>query len=153
MTPDRPRPVAKLPPDQRQRIERDGCGGEPPAGLLLGIEQLNAGEYWECHETLEEIWAREARDIRYLYQGILLVGVGLLHLGRRNHHGALTKLRSGVELLAAFEPSCLGVDVAGLRRDAGPILDLLIEGPHRLEDALGLPAPVCRLEPGRDARP
>ena len=135
----------KVRPEDRHALRRDGCDREPPAGLLRGIEQFNAGEYWECHETLEEIWIEEPGDIRYLYQGILLVGVGLLHLRRRNHHGAVVKLRSGLELLQAFEPECMGVQVARLRKDAKTFLALLSEGPHRMDEALRLGRPRCEI--------
>lgn len=139
---NRSRPIPKLRPEERHRIRPSGCDGEPSPELLLGIRQFNEGEYWECHETLEEIWAREPGDIRYLYQGILLVGVGLLHLRRGNHHGAVAKLTSGLELLAVFEPLCLGIDVGSLRRDARAVLDLLSDGPRRMGDALNLPVRI-----------
>ena len=141
---DRARPISKLRGEQRGGIRRDACAEPPPAELLLAIRQFNAGEYWEVHETLEEIWIREPRDIRYLYQGILLVAVGLLHLERRNRHGAVTKLTSGLALLTPFAPSCMTVDVAGLRRDAQTFVDALAENPEHLDPALALARPVCR---------
>src|ERR687887_651996 len=56
------------------------CNEAPPALLQTGIAQFNSGDYWECHETLEELWRGEPDPVRYLYQGILLAGVDLLHL-------------------------------------------------------------------------
>lgn len=135
----------KLRPEDRHRIQRHGCEQTPPPELISALDQFNSGKYWECHETLEELWAREPRDVRYLYQGILLVGVGLLHLQRRNHHGALVKLRSGCELLSAFRPVCAGVDVEILLSQVQPLLSLLQDGPGRMEDAMALPAPQCSL--------
>ena len=42
-----------------------GWDEPPPPALLHGIEQFNAGEYWECHETLEGLWiAEHARGAR-----------------------------------------------------------------------------------------
>jgi predicted metal-dependent hydrolase len=109
------------------------CGEAPPPGLLAGIAQFNAGEYWECHETLEELWRVEPDHIRYLYQGILQVGVGFYHLRRGNWRGAVNKLRSGLAYLAPSAPACLGVDVARLRAEAGDILATLDTlGPARL---------------------
>jgi hypothetical protein len=70
----------------------------------------------------------EPHPIRYLYQGILQVGVGYYHLGRGNFHGATTKLRTGCELLDFFTPGCQGVEVAALivaaRRDRRRLLEL-----------------------------
>lgn len=90
------------------------CHEAPSQDLLLGIEQFNKREFFECHETLEAMWLAESDDVRYLYQGILQVGVGYLHLLRGNHHGATTKLHSGCALLEYFTPSCMGVDVQSL---------------------------------------
>jgi hypothetical protein len=86
----------------------------PPAGLLRAIEQFNRAEFWDAHETLEELWRHEEDAVRSLYQGILLVGVGLHHLLRGNYRGARTKLRAGMERLAPYGPVCQGVEVAGL---------------------------------------
>ncbi len=112
------------------------------------MEQFNAGEYWECHEILERIWREEPRDVRYLYQGVLLVGVGLYHLERRNRHGAQAKLESGLELLERFEPECGGVDVAGLACETRSVLARLTGGPSGIEEALKLPRPRCRIRAG-----
>lgn len=137
--------ISKVRPEDRHTLRPVGCDREPPDALLWGVAQLNAGEYWECHETLEELWVREPGDIRYLYQGILLVAVGLLHLRRRNHHGAVTKLRSGLELLQTFEPGCMGLEIATLRRDAGRVLAALDDDPQNLDAALTVPAPHCTI--------
>ena len=111
------------------------CGDEPPAELLAGIEQLNRGEYFEQHETLEELWRAEQDDVRYLYQGILQVGVGLHHLRRSNYPGAVSKLRSGIAKLRWFGPVCQGVDVARLIRDAATCLERLETlGPEGMAD-------------------
>src|SRR5689334_1346778 len=68
--------MPKQPPDPAQHIlaageTTDACQEPPPPELLHGIEQFNHREYFECHETLENIWNREARPIRTLYKGIL----------------------------------------------------------------------------------
>lgn len=109
------------------------CAEAPPPGLLAGIAQFNAGEFWECHETLEEIWRVEPDPVRYLYQGILQIGVGFYHLRRGNYRGAVNKLTGGLAYLAPSEPDCLRVDVARLRAEAGAVLAALTAlGPERL---------------------
>ncbi len=129
-------PIIKKEPPRRSAR----CADPPPPGLLAGIAQFNAGEYWECHETLEEIWRVEPDPIRYLYQGILQVGVGFYHLRRGNYRGAVNKLRGGLAYLAPSEPACLGVDVARLRAEAGAVLAAL--------EALG-PARIGGVDTGR----
>jgi uncharacterized protein len=90
------------------------CAEPPPPLLLEGIAQFNRGEYFEQHETLEVLWRAERRDIRYLYQGILQIGVAFHHLRRLNHHGTVYMLTRGAGYLGPFAPACQDVDVAGL---------------------------------------
>jgi len=110
------------------------CGLMPPVALLAGLDELNRGLYFDQHETLEALWRAEADDVRYLYQGILLIGVGLYHLDRGNRVGAKSKLRRGLELLRWFTPSCQGVDVERLVADASRLLTVV--------EALGSSAPL-----------
>jgi uncharacterized protein len=85
-----------------------------PNLALQGIEEFNRGEFFECHEYLEEAWREESGRVRYLYQGILQVGVGFYHQQNGNWKGATSLLRSGIERLREFEPETSGVDVAEL---------------------------------------
>jgi uncharacterized protein len=94
------------------------CLESPPAALLEGIEQFNRGEYFEQHETLELLWRAERRDLRYLYQGILQIGVAFHHLRRLNHHGTVYMLTRGPKYLQPFRPRCQQVDVERLVADA-----------------------------------
>jgi hypothetical protein len=87
-----------------------------PELALKGIEEFNRGEFYECHEYLEEAWMEEPRRVRFLYQGILQVGVGFYHQQNGNWRGATGLLRNGTQRLKEFEPETLGVDVARLVR-------------------------------------
>ena len=102
---------------------------ESPARLpdlaLRGIEEFNRGEFYECHEYLEEAWMQEPRRVRFLYQGILQVGVGFYHLQNGNWRGATGLLRNGTQRLREFEPETLGIDVAGLVRESEQCLSEL----------------------------
>ena len=97
-------------------------GVEGPESLpelaLRGIEEFNRGEFYECHEYLEEAWMQEPRRVRFLYQGILQVGVGFYHLENGNWRGATGLLRGGATRLKEFEPETLGVNVAKLVRES-----------------------------------
>jgi uncharacterized protein len=99
-----------------------GTSGKPPEELpdlvLQGIEEFNRGEFFECHEYLEEAWMQESGRVRYLYQGILQVGVGFYHLQNGNWRGATGLLRNGTIRLQEFEPVTLGVDVTKLIRES-----------------------------------
>jgi predicted metal-dependent hydrolase len=101
------------------------CADPPPDGLLAGISLFNAGEYFECHEVLEDIWKAERDPVRYLYQGILQIGVGLHHLRNRNFRGATLLLTDGIEKTSWFTPACMSVDTATLVEQAQHCLDAL----------------------------
>lgn len=90
----------------------------PPEGLLRGIEQFNAREYFEAHETLETLWNAEPDIHRVLYKGILQVGVGCYHFLRGNYRGALLKLEAGANYLTPFAPRFMGINVERLIADA-----------------------------------
>ena len=91
--------------------------GMLPELALKGIEEFNRGEFYECHEYLEEAWMQEPGRVRFLYQGILQVGVGFYHLQNGNWRGATGLLRNGTTRLKEFEPVTLGIDVARLVRE------------------------------------
>lgn len=99
-----------------------GCREAPPRLLRRGIDQFNRGAWFEQHETLEELWRAERREVRRLYQGILQIGVAMHHLRNRNHHGAVYMLRRGALHLRPFAPRCQSVDVADLLAQAARIL-------------------------------
>jgi uncharacterized protein len=96
----------------------DSCQEAPPRLLLRGVEQFNRGEFFEQHETLEQLWRSEPRDVRYLYQGILQIGVAFHHLRRGNYHGTVYMLERGSMYLRRFPDVCQSVNVARLREDA-----------------------------------
>jgi predicted metal-dependent hydrolase len=122
------------------------CEEPPPPQLLDGIAEFNRGEFFEQHETLERLWRAERRDIRYLYQGILQIGVAFHHLRRLNHHGTVYMLTRGSNYLAPFAPACQRVDVAALLRDAAAALrDVERLGPARLGEFDWSLAPKVRL--------
>ena len=111
------------------------CDEQPPPQLFEGIEQFNRGEYFEQHETLEEIWIAEPREIRRLYQGILKIGVGFYKLRLGNYRGTVNHINGGIAYLQRFEAVCLGVDVARLIAEAQAVHDRVVElGPERLAE-------------------
>src|SRR5213594_3404228 len=122
------------------------CEEPPPAALLRAVAQFNRGEFFEQHETLELLWRAERRDVRYLYQGILQIGVAFHHLRRLNHHGTVYMLTRGPRYLAPFAPRCQGIDVEGLLADAAAALQEVERlGPARLAEFDWRLAPRVRL--------
>jgi uncharacterized protein len=120
------RPPKRVPGGPIDEPARARCDDPAPPELIHGIEQFNAGEFFEQHETLELLWRDTRAPIRGLYHGILQVGVGFHHWRNGNFHGASTLLEEGIERLRPFAPQCQGVDVSALIADAIAARDRLI---------------------------
>ncbi len=109
------------------------CDDAPPDALLHGIEEFNRQEFFEQHETLEGIWIHEPDAVRYLYQGILQVGVGFYHWRRGNWKGAVAKLGHGLAKLEPYRPACMTIDVERLVRETSALrAELEAGGPDQL---------------------
>ncbi len=109
---------------------------EPLAALARhGIELFNQGEYYQCHDDLEEAWRQDASDGRSLYQGILQVGIALYQIQRGNYRGAVKMLLRLRQWLDPLPDTCRGVHVAALRQNITAIqASLLSLGSDRIED-------------------
>jgi predicted metal-dependent hydrolase len=113
----------------------DWCAEPAPPLLRRGIEQFNRGEFFEQHETLEELWRAELRPVRDLYQGILQIGVAFHHLRRNNFHGTVYMLARGPMYLSRVPDTCQQIDVAALRAAAARALNAVQTlGPDRLHE-------------------
>jgi predicted metal-dependent hydrolase len=116
-------------------MSSEPCQRPPPPALLTGIAEFNRGEFFECHETLEELWMAEPRPIRQLYQGILQIGVAFYHLRAGRYRPVVSLLQRGSSYLRAFSPNCMGVDVDRLLSDAARCLvEVKRLGPDSLRD-------------------
>jgi predicted metal-dependent hydrolase/CheY-like chemotaxis protein len=111
----------------------DGWDGVLHAEAVKGVEEFNAGHYFEQHEHFELAWMAEQRPIRDLYQGILQVGVAFLQIEQGNWAGALKMFRRGLPRLRDLPPVCQGIDLASLRAAAEAIhQEVTALGPTRL---------------------
>lgn len=112
-------------------IDKSRCADKPPALLIEGIELFNQGEYFECHEVIEQAWMDEAGPVRIMYQGILQIGVACHHIQNQNWRGAMKLLERGVPKAKRFAPGCMGIDLARLLADTEAIRQELIRlGPE-----------------------
>ena len=93
------------------------------ATLALGAAEWDRRAFFDAHEVWEEVWHRERRPMRSFYQGLILLAAGLHHwTGTHRPRGVRIKLASGIERLAPYAPSYLGVDVSGMVTDAAVLL-------------------------------
>jgi uncharacterized protein len=83
-----------------------------------GLSELNTGYYFECHETLEDLWTGVRGPSRDFFQGLIQISVGFYHLTRGNHEGAGRMLDRALARLALYPEAYGGVDLGSLRVEA-----------------------------------
>lgn len=115
-----------------------------PGQYLQYIDKFNAGEYYECHDLLEEIWMEDKSD-KFL-QGMLQLAVGLYHREYGNIKGARWMFGNARKYLLRYEPTHWGLDVGEVLRYIDTCEGLLPDGdaiPY--EVAKAMPFPSLRL--------
>ena len=111
-----------------------------PEGFAEGIRQFNSWMFYDCHETLEDIWREtgakgDDATLANFYQGIIKAAAGYHHLLRNNYRGAVNLLSDTFRLLEPYRPATLGVDVDQLLADVRASLERIEElGPERLAE-------------------
>jgi uncharacterized protein len=124
------------------------CDESPSGELLQAIGEFNRGDWFECHETLEDLWVGEEGEARYFYQGVLQVAVALHHWRGGNFGGAASLLKSGADYLRRVRPVCQRVDVAGFIAATDQLRETLSTlGPARMSELDPACIPVVRLAP------
>ena len=103
---------------------------EEQAAFEKGVAEFNTGRFFECHETLEDLWAGVRGPSRDFFQGLIQVAVGFYHLGNDNPVGAerlfdraLKRLEGYPQLYAGVDLGTLRSSVAEWRRSLGPGCD------------------------------
>ncbi len=111
--------------------------------LERGIRLFNAGEFFECHEVLEEAWTTERNPRRSFLQSLIHVAVGCYHAERGNPVGASRQLRKALRKMEAFLPACEGIDTARLCLDTRDLLAHIEAGDNAAPFPRIHPPAVC----------
>lgn len=82
---------------------------EYPEEYYEFIRQFNQGNYYECHDLLEEIWLGDRHN--HFLKGMLQLAVALHHLSYGNVAGARLLLDSSQAYLTPYEPIYWGIQV------------------------------------------
>jgi len=109
--------------------------------FLKGIEEFNQRLFFECHETLEEIWFEEHGEDRLFYQGIIQVAVGYLKWKEGVLIGSIKLWRSGLEKLAAYPPVHMGVELGSFIKEVKAGLKEIELAYEKGSDSLNLHVP------------
>ena len=110
------------------------CNEAPPGQLLQAIREFNRRDWFECHETVEDLWIGEVGEVRNFYQGLIQIAVALHHWRNGNFGGAVSLLKGGAGYLRMVTDRCQWVDVAALIADSDRVRSALEElGKERME--------------------
>ena len=88
---------------------------EERRALVKGIGEFNAGLFFECHDTLEEMWGGIRGPSRDFFQGLIQVSVAYYHLGNGNAAGAQSMMRRARKRLERYPARYCGFDVEAQR--------------------------------------
>jgi uncharacterized protein len=101
--------------------------------LAEGLEQIDRGEYFEAHETLEDIWRAAEPAEKDFFQGLVHFTVAWYQAGRGNRVGCERQLEKAARRLAPFAPRHRGVDVAAILRSVEQAQRVVASGSLELE--------------------
>ncbi len=112
--------------------------------LDLGIDLFNQREFYECHDTIEEIWLQESSDRQPFLQGLIQAAVAFHHYQHGKWGAARSMLQMAIDKLTPYPDAFEGLDarhlVTGLRTWKAA-LDQALKRPQR-PDRIDLPYPV-----------
>jgi hypothetical protein len=98
-----------------------------PGNLQRGCDEFNSGKFYECHESIEEIWQLEAGPLRDFYKGLIQIAAAFVHLSRGKFIGGERLLRTGTAYLAPYRSGgAMGFDVEAICAKAEDVYARLI---------------------------
>ena len=110
-----------------------------------GIKLFNDGEWFEAHETWEDIWRSASGDQKRFYQGIIQCAVVIEHMRRGNPRGVLAVFKTALTKFVGLPDVYMGLNipelVGAIRRMAEPI-EALPESMFEPRKGRGLELPV-----------
>jgi predicted metal-dependent hydrolase len=92
------------------------------AAFAKGVREFNEGYYFECHDTLEELWSGLRGESRDFFQGLIQVAVGHYHLGNGNAAGAHSMFERALARFAKYPARYFGFDLERQRAELRELL-------------------------------
>ena len=87
------------------------------AAVARAVGEFNAGFYFECHDTLEEVWSGLRGPAREFFQALIQVAVGHYHLNAGNRGGARRMFERSLARLERCPERYFGFDAAAQREE------------------------------------
>jgi predicted metal-dependent hydrolase len=92
-----------------------------PKLFLEGVSHFNSRDFWEAHESWEELWLEAGTDAHQYLQGLIQLAAAYHHIKRGTLSGAIRLIDASLAKLEAFPVVYLGLDrsaaVAAALRD------------------------------------
>ncbi len=139
------RPLPYGSPDVARQPE--GIVRTPAQTLTEAQRLLDEGLPFHAHEVFEDAWKTSSGADRVLWKGMAQWAVGLTHVSRGNHRGAVALLTRGRDAIAAFGAGSQlanphGIDIDGLVSALSALLTELTRDPPEAD--IGWLAPTLR---------
>ena len=88
-----------------------------------GLTYFRSGEYFEAHESWEELWSDFYLEDRRFIQGLIQLSVSFVHLENNNLKGAKSLLNKCKEKFMEFNHTQRGIDVVSLLSEINQVND------------------------------
>lgn len=115
----------------------------PDPRLVEGVALFNRGEFFECHDVLEEYWNDLRGGEKLCVQGLIQTAVACYHAINGNYRGSVSQFDKALAKFAVHAPAMFGLEsevflerIARLRAEAERGLD----DPSRVFPAHEIPA-------------
>lgn len=92
-------------------------GAERGEQFQQGVDQFNAGKFFDAHESWETIWLKAPEPDKIFLQGITQVTAAFHHHSQGNREGAESLLQKGLQKLEQFPADYRGVRLEKLREE------------------------------------
>src|SRR5215467_14165579 len=93
---------------------KQGLDRHPDCLFREGVRLFNAAQFFEAHESLEDVWREAPEPERKFLQGLIQIAVALHHHSTGNVVGARSVLARARKNLAHYPDNFAGVDLADL---------------------------------------
>jgi uncharacterized protein len=103
-----------------------------------GVRLFNAGQFFEAHEVLEDVWRVAPEPERRFLQGLIQLAVAFHHRSTGNLVGAASLMQRAAGNLSAYSDHFGGIQLSGL-------LEAVRGWQRALKDATP-PPPMPRIE-------
>jgi uncharacterized protein len=81
-----------------------------------GVELINAGEFYEAHEVLEDAWRESTASVKLFRQALVQIAVAMHHYSTGNLNGSRSVLARAIRNITPFEQGFEGLDLDDLRQ-------------------------------------